>query len=37
VYPTEFNHYAQRYRDSFQHGGISLEEMILPVIILEPR
>ena len=37
VYPTDFNHYAQRYRDSFQHGGISLEEMILPVIILEPR
>jgi hypothetical protein len=37
VYPTEFNHYVQKYRDSFQHGGISLEEMILPVITLEPR
>jgi hypothetical protein len=37
VYPTDFNHYVQKYRDSFQHGGISLEEMILPVITLEPR
>ncbi len=37
VYPTEYHHYAQRYRDSFQHGGISLEEMVLPVAILEPR
>lgn len=37
VYPTDFNHYVHKYRDSFQHGGISLEEMILPVITLEPR
>ncbi|MBL7998294.1 MAG: bifunctional response regulator/alkaline phosphatase family protein [Candidatus Kapabacteria bacterium] len=37
VYPTDFNHYLSKYRDSFQHGGISLEEMILPVVILEQR
>jgi len=37
VYPTDYHYYAQRYRDSFQHGGISLEEMIVPVAILEPR
>jgi len=37
VYPTDYNHYAQRYRDSIQHGGISLEEMILPVILLENK
>ncbi len=37
VYPTDYHHYLQRYRDSFQHGGISLEEMIIPVITLEPR
>ncbi|MCX6155909.1 MAG: bifunctional response regulator/alkaline phosphatase family protein [Candidatus Kapabacteria bacterium] len=37
VYPTDYHHYLQRYRDSFQHGGISLEEMILPVITLEPK
>ena len=37
VYPTDYHHYLTKYRDSFQHGGISLEEMILPVITLEPR
>ncbi|NQW30041.1 MAG: response regulator [Ignavibacteria bacterium] len=37
VYPTDFNHYVTKYRDSFQHGGISLEEMVLPVVILESR
>jgi CheY-like chemotaxis protein len=37
VYPTDYHYYAQRYRDSFQHGGISMEEMILPVAILEAR
>lgn len=34
VYPTDFHHYLNKYRDSFQHGGISLEEMILPVVNL---
>ncbi len=37
VYPTKFNEYSRQYRDSFQHGGISLEEMILPVATLIPR
>lgn len=37
VYPTDYNHYLSQYRDSFQHGGISLEEMILPVAILDPK
>lgn len=37
VYPTDYHHYLTKYRDSFQHGGISLEEMILPVITLTPR
>ena len=37
VYPTRFSEYQRQYRDSFQHGGISLEEMILPVAIMEPR
>lgn len=37
VYPTDFHHYANKYRGSFQHGGISLEEMILPVVILNPK
>jgi CheY-like chemotaxis protein len=37
VYPTDYHHYLTKYRDSFQHGGISLEEMVLPVITLKPR
>jgi CheY-like chemotaxis protein len=37
VYPTDFHHYLSKFRDSFQHGGISLEEMIIPVIELEPK
>jgi len=34
VYPTDYHHYLNRYRDSFQHGGISMEEMIVPVAVL---
>ncbi len=31
-YPNNYNYFANYYRNSFQHGGISLEEMIVPVI-----
>jgi DNA-binding response OmpR family regulator len=37
VYPTEYHKYLNQYRDSFQHGGISLQEMILPIVKLEPK
>ena len=37
VYPTNFHHYQNMYRDTMQHGGASLEEMILPVATLRPR
>jgi hypothetical protein len=37
VYPTKLREYQSRYRDSFFHGGISPEEMILPVALLTPR
>ncbi len=37
VYPTDYHYFLQRYRDSFQHGGISMEEMIVPVIEMDPR
>jgi CheY-like chemotaxis protein len=37
VYPTNFHEYERYFKDSFQHGGISLEEMILPCAILEPK
>ena len=37
VYPTRFHEYERQYRGSFQHGGISVEEMILPLLTLTPR
>jgi CheY-like chemotaxis protein len=37
VYPTKLRQYQARYRGSFLHGGISPEEMILPVALLTPR
>jgi len=37
VYPTDYHRYLNQYRDSFQHGGVSMEEMILPVVKLTPR
>jgi DNA-binding response OmpR family regulator len=36
VYQNNYNHYAGYYKDTFQHGGISMQEMILPVALLEP-
>jgi hypothetical protein len=37
VYPTNFREYEKHYAGSFQHGGISLEEMVLPCLTLTPR
>jgi CheY-like chemotaxis protein len=37
VYPTDYHRYLNQYRDSFQHGGVSMEEMILPIVKLQPR
>jgi CheY-like chemotaxis protein len=37
VYPTNYHRYVNLYRDTMQHGGASLEEMVLPVITLRPR
>jgi len=37
VYPTNFRDYEKAYEGSFQHGGVSLEEMVLPCLTLTPR
>ena len=37
AYPNQFNYYAQYYKNTFQHGGISLEEMIIPLVTLIPK
>ncbi len=36
VYQNNYNHYAGYYKDTFQHGGISMQEVLLPVATLEP-
>ena len=37
AYPNNYNYYVSYYKDTFQHGGISLEEMLIPLITLTPR
>jgi hypothetical protein len=37
AYPNNYNYYVSYYRDTFQHGGISMEEMLVPLITLTPR
>ncbi len=37
VYPNNYNHYVRHYKDTFQHGGISMEEIIVPFITLSSR
>ncbi|MBN2683191.1 MAG: bifunctional response regulator/alkaline phosphatase family protein [Bacteroidales bacterium] len=37
AYPNNYNHYVKYYKDTFQHGGVSLEEMLIPIIRLEPK
>ena len=37
AYPNNYNYYVQYYKDTFQHGGISMEEMLVPLIKLRPK
>ncbi len=37
AYPNNYNHYVQYYTGTFQHGGISMEEMLVPLVTLEPK
>lgn len=37
AYPNDYQHYVSFYTDTFQHGGISLEEMIIPLVTLEAK
>jgi CheY-like chemotaxis protein len=37
AYPNNFNYYAKYYKHTFQHGGISMEEMLCPIIVLSPK
>ena len=37
AYPNNYNYYVSYYKDTFQHGGVSMEEMLIPLITLIPR
>ncbi len=37
AYPNNYNHYVKYYKNTFQHGGISMEEMLIPFISLIPK
>jgi len=37
VYPNNASRYVKTFRNSFQHGGVSMEEMIIPWVVLDPK
>lgn len=37
AYPNNYNYYVQYYKDTFQHGGISMEEMLIPIATVKPK
>ena len=37
VYPNRYNEFVKQFQNSFQHGGISLEEMVVPISVLTPK
>lgn len=37
AYPNNYNYYVQYYKDTFQHGGISMEEMLIPLVQMHGR
>ncbi len=37
AYPNNYNHYVGYFRNTYQHGGVSLEEMVIPFVALDPK
>ncbi|HEY9114742.1 MAG TPA: two-component system response regulator, partial [Bacteroidales bacterium] len=37
AYPNNYNHFAKYYKNTFQHGGISMEEVLIPIITLTSK
>lgn len=37
AYPNNYNYYVSYYKNTFQHGGISMEEMLIPIVTLTPK
>ena len=37
AYPNNYNHFVKYYKNTYQHGGVSLEEMIIPCVVYDPK
>lgn len=37
VYPNNFNQFVNHYKETFQHGGISMEELLIPYVVMESK
>jgi hypothetical protein len=37
AYPNNYNHYVSYFKNTYQHGGVSLEEMLIPFAVYEPK
>ncbi len=37
AYPNNYNYYSRHYKDTFQHGGISMEEILIPIVTLSTK
>lgn len=37
AYPNNYNYYVNYYRNTFQHGGVSMDEMLIPMVFLKPK
>jgi hypothetical protein len=37
AYPNNYNYYVNYFKNTYQHGGVSLQEMIIPYAVLSPR
>ncbi|MDD3773246.1 MAG: two-component system response regulator, partial [Weeksellaceae bacterium] len=37
AFPKNYNYYVNYYKDTYQHGGVSMEELIIPFVTLSPK
>ncbi len=37
AYPNNYNHYVSYFKNTYQHGGVSLEEMVIPFVVFNPK
>ncbi len=37
IYPKNYHHFAALFNNSYQHGGVSMEEIIIPFVVLHPK